>query len=200
MHEGEEGWHAPAAAPYRQDREGEQEGEPGPGQQDHRDPPGVLQEVGREHVGQRGHDRTRAPQPQDPREVEDPGPGGEQDRPEPEALGHPDRHVQEGQEAEEGAHGEEVADVLVVHRAEADGGVPHEGHLGQEAARIEIQVGLGVRRHHARPHDEQGDVGQERQQRRPRRPSQAQLARLPAASRSLDRRLRRSGMTPSAER
>ena len=70
---------------------------------------------------------------------------------------------QQVEDAVEGPHGQQVADVLVADRAQPDGRVPHEGHLAQEAAGVEVEVGLGVGRDHAGPHHQQRDVGQQGQ-------------------------------------
>ena len=64
-HDREEGRFAPPAAAQGHDGQAQHEGQAGPGQQDHRDAPGVLEEVRREHVGQGGRGRPGAAQPED---------------------------------------------------------------------------------------------------------------------------------------
>ena len=97
--------------------------------------------------------RTRA-------EVEDAGPGGEQDAAEPQPLGHPRRHVDRGGQRVERPHRQQVADVLVRDRPEGDGRVPHPGHLAEEPAGVEVEVRLRVRRHDAPVDDEERDERQ----------------------------------------
>ena len=63
---------------------------------------------------------------QHPTQEEDAEPGGEEDGAQPESLGHPGGDPERRGETEEGAHREQVADVLVVHRSEADRRIPHE--------------------------------------------------------------------------
>ena len=105
-----------------------------------------------------------------------PSPAHEEDGAEPEPLGHPDRHAEEVEDGEERPHREQVADVLVGHRAQAHGGVPHERDLAQEAERVEVEVGLGVRRDHARAARPAGA-------RRPWRPATDASADPPPAAR-----------------
>ncbi len=159
-HDGrEQGRLAPPAATEGHDGQAQHEGQAGPGQEDDRDAPGVLEEVRREHVGERGGGRPGAAQPHDAREVQDAEPGGEENGPEPEALGHPDGHAEEVEDREERAHREEVADVLVGDRAESHRRVPHERRLTEEAGRVEVQVGLGVGRDDPGSYRQQGAVG-----------------------------------------
>ena len=121
--------------------------------------PGVLQEVGREHVGQGGRRRSRSAQAEDARQVQHPEPGAQEDGAEPQPLGHPHRHAEQVEDGEERPHRQQVADVLVRHRAQAHRRVPHEGDLLQEAQRVEVEVRLGVRRDHAGSHGQQRHVG-----------------------------------------
>ena len=155
----EQGGLTPAAAAQGHDGQAQHERQPRPRQQDHRDAPGVLEEVRREHVGQRGRGRPGAAEPEDAREIEDAQPGGEEDGAEPEALGHPDRHAEEVEDGEEGAHREQVADVLVVDPAQAHRRVPHERGLAEELGRVEVEVGLGVGGDDPRSHRQEGGVG-----------------------------------------
>ncbi len=156
----EEGGFPPPAPAQGDDGEAQHDGQAGPGEEDHRDAPRVLEEVRGEHVGQRGGGRPRAAQPENPREVEDTEAGGEEDGAEPQALGHPDRYVEQVEDREERPHRQQVADVLVAHRAEADRRVPHERDLAEEPGRVEVEVGLRVRRDDARPHRQQRGVGE----------------------------------------
>ncbi len=171
--DGEEGGFAPPAPAQGHDGEPQHDGQAGPGQQDDRDPAGVLEEVGREHVRQRGGGRPRAAQPEDARQVEDAEPGGEEDRAEPQALRHPDGHADQVEGGEERPHRQQVADVLVGDRPETHRGVPHERDLAEEPGRIEIEVGLRVRGDDAGPHRQQRDVGEAGHHDRPADPPPA---------------------------
>ena len=179
--DGEPGAVPPAPPAHGQCGERHQPREPGPGEQQDRDPPHVLQEVRGEHVGERGHERPQAPEREGPAQEEDARPGGEQDRADPQALGHPHRDPDGVEEPEEGAHREQVADLLVGDRPEADGRVPHGGGRRDEAVDVEVEVGLGVRAHHPGLGHQLGHVGRQGQQQmggpRPPPPEHAGLAR-----------------------
>ena len=136
------------------------QGRPGPGQQDDRDPPRVLQHVGGEHEPDGGHVAAGPGEPDGPAQVEGPGPGGEQEAAHPQPLGDPQRNVELGQRPVERAHGEQVADVLVGHRPEGHPRVPQRRRLAHVAARIQVEVGLGVVADHAGPGGQHGDEGQ----------------------------------------
>ena len=158
--EGEQRRLAPPAAAQGDDGEPDEERQPRPGQEDHRDPSGVLEEVRGEHVRQRGGHRARPVEAEHPAEIDDAGAGDEEDGAEPEPLGHPDGHPEEVEDDVEGSHRQEVADVLVTDRPERDARVPEERDLTEELRRIEVQVRLGVGGDHAGPDGEGRDVSQ----------------------------------------
>ena len=159
-HQGEQGRVPPAAPAQGQDHEGHHPGQARPRQQDHRDPSGVLEDVGGEHEGDGGHVAAGPAEPDGPAQVEGPRPGGEEQAAHPQPLGDPQRHMQLGQGPVEGAHGQQVPDVLVGDRPEAHPRIPGRHRLAHVPARIEVEVGLGVVGHHPGPGGHHGDQGQ----------------------------------------
>ncbi len=133
--------------PWRSDRAVERDhpGQRRPRQQDDRDPGRVRQEVRAEHVGQRRDGPSRTPPSQLAEEVADAGAGREEDRAQPEPLGDPVRHPDRLHHPVVGTQREEVAEVLVGDGSQPDVGIPHGPRPREQAARLEVQVGLGVR-------------------------------------------------------
>ena len=150
----------PAPPAEGQDDEGDHPGQTGPGQEDHRDPTGVLEHVGGEHEGQGGDVAPRAAETDGAAQVQRTGPGGEEQGAHPQALGHPQRYVQLGQYPVERTHGQQVADVLVGDGPEAHVGIPQGDGLADVAARVQVEVGLGVVAHHPGLRAHHGDQGQ----------------------------------------
>ena len=165
--DGEERGLAPAAAAQGHDGQAEHEGEAGPREQDHRDAARVLEEVRGEHVGERGGGRSGPAEAEDARQVQHAEARREEDGAEPEALRHPHGHAEQVEHGEERPHRQQVADVLVGDGAQGNGGVPHERDLAQEAQRVEVEVGLRVRRDDPGPHGQERHVGQDGHDRRP---------------------------------
>ena len=82
-----------------------------------------------------GHVPARAGEPDGPAQVQGAGPGREQQASHPQPLGDPEGHVQLGQHPVEGAHRQQVADVLVGHRPQPHRRVPQRGRLAHVPAR-----------------------------------------------------------------
>ena len=180
-HQGERGRIAPPADPDGPGEEGDEPGQAGPRQQDHGDAGRVVQDVGAQGVGQGGHDHARVPPgrrggllvvvtgrsvgpTEGAQQVEDAGARGEHEAAQPQALGQPVGHADGVEEPVEGPHRPQVADDLVGHPAQAHAGVPEEGGVPQETARVQVQVGLRVRADLARLGEDQGQVGDCRQE------------------------------------
>ena len=68
---------------------------------------------------------------------------------EPEPLDQPDGHVRELAEQEERRHGDGVADVLVLQRAEPLKGIPQRPEPREEARGVDVHAELGVEDHPA---------------------------------------------------
>ena len=137
-------------------------GRPGPRQQEHRHPLAVVQQVGREHVEERRGHRD-AGVDETAHEPQHAGAGHEQDRPQPQALGHPHGDTELVEDPEPRAHGPEVPDVLMGDPARTDRRLPHVGHPGQPPGRIDREVGLRVAPDLAGVREQEWDVGQQRE-------------------------------------
>ncbi len=154
----------PAPLPHGQDGQGHHPPECGPRHHDARDARDVVEDVRGEHVRQRPGQPPGPGQPEQSSEVPDPGAGGEEERPHPESLADPDRDVQLGHQPVVGPHGEQEADVLVGHRPGSEIGVPRRDGALDQAARVEVEVLLGVGGDLARLSEERGDVADGRQE------------------------------------
>ena len=87
-------------------------------------------------------------------------------QPEPQALHEPRRAAERVAEREERPHREQVAAVLAaLDVAEVAGRRPRGGDVGQEAARVDVQVDLRVRRRPPGPLDEREPEGERRERR-----------------------------------
>ena len=146
-HEGEQRGPAPPAAPHGQHGAGDEPGERGPRQQDHRDPGRVVEHVGRQEVGEPGDDGTPAAPAERAAQEQHAGSRREQDRAEPQALGEPIGHAEPVHHPVVGAEGEQVPDGLMGDGAEADRRVPHRHGPAEQPPGVEREVGLGVGAH-----------------------------------------------------
>ena len=148
--EGEQGRITPSADPGGPHGEPDQPAQSGPGGQDYRDAGRVVQQVRAQLVGQDRHQQPPALPAQGAQQVRHPEPGQHQQRPQPQPLGQPVGEAQVLGQPVEGTHRPQVADVLVGDRAQGPVRVPQGGGAGQQAARVQVQVGLGVGTHPAR--------------------------------------------------
>src|SRR3984885_6333161 len=99
---------------------------------------------------QRGHGRGTSQQcPHQPGHA----PGGEgQQRAQPEALHHPVGQTEGVTQREEGTHRPQVAGLLTaLDIPQRSAGGPHRGHVGQEPARVDVEIDLGVSGRQPRP-------------------------------------------------
>ena len=157
--EGEQGRVAPAAGAGGPHSEPDEPAQPGPGQQNGRDTGRVVERVGAQFVGEHGDQQAPAVEVEGAQQVADAEAGREQQRADPQALGHPVGGAHRLEEPVEGAHRPEEADVLMGDRPQGPVGIPQHAGLAHEPARVEIEVGLGVRPHQSGAGGQQRPVG-----------------------------------------
>ena len=140
----EQGRVAPSAGPGGPHGEPDQPAQAGPGGQDYRDPGRVVQQIGAELIAQDRDQQPPALPAQGAQQIQHPEAGRGQQRPQPQPLSQPVGQAQVLGQPVEGPHRPQVADVLVGDGAQGPVGVPQGGGAGQQAARVQVQVGLGV--------------------------------------------------------
>ncbi len=160
-HHGEQRRVAPPTPTGGRGREPDHPAQGGPRHHDGRRAGDVVDDVGAEHVHQSRGGSADAHQAQLPAAVARPEPGEQDQRPHPHPLADPERDMEGLHQPEVGPHREEVADVLVGHRPHAHARIPHGDGGNGQAARIQVEIGLGVGRHHARLAQQHGHVTDE---------------------------------------
>ena len=171
--DGERGGISPPALAQRAHHQRQQPSQRGPREQDHRDTGRVVQGVRAQHVREGGDDRARAAHVDRAEQVQDAEPGEEHDAAEPDALSDPAREAHVLHDPVVRAHREQVADVLVRDRAEADVRVPHRRRALEQTRRVQVQVLLGVGGDLARRREQRRDVRQRGEERIPEDPPPA---------------------------
>ena len=149
----------PSRPRRRQHREPDDPTETRPWQQHRRRPRHVGQHVGRELVhGRRGEGggETEAEPARCPHHAR---PGGEEQRGDPQPMGHPVRQPDRLTDPVPRPLRPEVGDRLVRHPTGELAPVERPGGIGDQAAGIEVQVQLGVGRHPPGGRPQRGHVG-----------------------------------------
>ena len=153
--------------------EADEPAEPGPRQQHRRRARDVREEVRRQLVDERGGEGGGQAEAEAPAEPQHAGAGGEEQRADPQPVRHPVGQSDRVAEPVPRPLRPEVGDDLVRHPPGELAAVERPRCVGDEAARVEVQVELGVGRHPARRRPQGRHVGEQGERRHGRRRRQA---------------------------